>query len=398
MIDSATTGSDIIKITDLLPNSSQQYGHSITMNAMIKIMIHHPIFRERSSMFYTVKVKKGKETSVLSTFTSLNQANKQLIKDMIHEIRPDHGPWLEMTQLLRNCDEAFNDSAAALWQTGMPANRIACISHMLCDERVLACLIPISVPVQAQERPAMLDHLKETGKSLSDAANEDIFKNQKRWIKEYVNLFMDGPFVDDVGMFKPHLATFKDADAIKGYIKSVVAKVETILKNHKQSGHHSSGEERLQEIKNNFLNAKGKNIDLSYFYAFLMLEDKDLKFASRQLDDGIGASAGFGTVGGGATAARKKRNVQEVVALDIQNLTKKIAENADGIRVDTQNAITRLFHRHLHLVMLVTLLVPVCFLTVLLSAAAIAVRKRNRLLWNGSFFASKNRWIITNMC
>jgi hypothetical protein len=194
---------------------------------------------------------------------------------------------------------------------------------------------------------------------------------------------MDGPFVDDVGMFKPHLATFKDADAIKGYIKSVVAKVETILKNHKQSGHHSSGEERLQEIKNNFLNAKGKNVDLSYFYA--------LKFTSRQLDDGIGASAGFGTVGGGATAARKKCNVQEVVALDIQNLTKKIAENADGICVDTQNTITRLFSPspifHLHLVMLVTLLVPVCFLTVLLSAVAIAVQKMIRLLWNGSFFA-----------
>ncbi len=57
MIDSAKTGSDIIKITDLLLNSSQCYGHSITMNALIKIMIHHPIFRERSSMFYTVKVK-----------------------------------------------------------------------------------------------------------------------------------------------------------------------------------------------------------------------------------------------------------------------------------------------------------------------------------------------------
>jgi hypothetical protein len=179
MIDSATTGSDVIKITDLLPNSSQRYGHSITMNAMIKIVIHHPIFRERSSLFYTVKVKKGKETSVPSTFTSLNQANKQLIKDMIHKIRPDHGPWLEVTQLLHNCDEAFNDSAAALWQIGMPANWNAYVSHMLCDERVLACLIPISVPVQAQERPAMLDHLKETEKSLSDAAYEDLQEPQE---------------------------------------------------------------------------------------------------------------------------------------------------------------------------------------------------------------------------
>ena len=31
------------------------------------------------------------------------------------------------------------------------------------------------------------------------------------------------------------------------------------------------------------------------------------------------------------------------MAVDIQKLTKKIAENAVGLRVDTQNAITRLF-------------------------------------------------------
>ncbi len=102
---------------------------------------------------------------------------------------------------------------------------------------------------------------------------------------------MDDPFVEDVGIFQPHLATFNDADAIKGYIKSVVSKVETILKN-KQSGQHSRGEERLQEMKTDFLNAKGKNIDLSYFYALLMLEGKDLRFVSWQLEDRIGASAG----------------------------------------------------------------------------------------------------------
>ncbi len=76
----------------------------------------------------------------------------------------------------------------------------------------------------------MLDHQKETGKSLSVTAYEDIFKKHKRWIKEYLNPFMDGPFVDNVGMFKPQLATFKDANAIKGYIKSGYAKVETIFK------------------------------------------------------------------------------------------------------------------------------------------------------------------------
>jgi ABC-type cobalt transport system substrate-binding protein len=32
-------------------------------------------------------------------FTSLNQTNKQLFKDMIKEIRPNYGPWFEVMQL-----------------------------------------------------------------------------------------------------------------------------------------------------------------------------------------------------------------------------------------------------------------------------------------------------------
>jgi hypothetical protein len=91
----------------------------------------------------------------------------------------------------------------------------------------------------------------------------------------------------------------------KATLKWLVSKVDTILKNHKQSGHHYSGEERLQEIMNNFLNPKGKNVDYSHFYAFLMLEEKHLKFASWHLEEGIGASAGFRTVGGGVTAVKK---------------------------------------------------------------------------------------------
>jgi hypothetical protein len=37
-----------------------------------------------------------------------------------------------------------------------------------------------------------------------------------------------------------------------------------------------------------------------------MLEEKDLKFASQQQQEGIGAGAGFGKVGGGVTAVKKK--------------------------------------------------------------------------------------------
>lgn len=70
-----------------------------------------------------------------------------------------------------------------------------------------------------------------------------------------------------------------------------------ILKNHQQSGRHSSSDERLLEIRNSFLSPKGKNMDMGIFYAFLMLEDKDLKFASRSLEFGIRASTGLGTAG-----------------------------------------------------------------------------------------------------
>jgi hypothetical protein len=58
--------------------------------------------------------------------------NKQLLKDLLAEVRLTNNPWLELTQLLQNCDEAFNDSAASLCKVGMPANRIAWIfSHAL---------------------------------------------------------------------------------------------------------------------------------------------------------------------------------------------------------------------------------------------------------------------------
>jgi hypothetical protein len=84
MIDSTTTGHDILKVTDLLPNTFQKYGHSTTMNALIKIIVRL-IFREQSSIFYTIKVKKGKESSVPPMFASLSQANKQLINNHGHD-------------------------------------------------------------------------------------------------------------------------------------------------------------------------------------------------------------------------------------------------------------------------------------------------------------------------
>jgi hypothetical protein len=44
-------------------------------------------------------------------FNSLTRGKRQLIKYMIQPIYPDHGRWFEVTQILHNCDEAFNDFA-----------------------------------------------------------------------------------------------------------------------------------------------------------------------------------------------------------------------------------------------------------------------------------------------
>jgi hypothetical protein len=69
--------------------------------------LFHPSFREWSDHLYCVKVKKGKETRVASMFSSLNQVHKQLFKSLLQELKPDNGPWFEVTQVLQNCDEVF---------------------------------------------------------------------------------------------------------------------------------------------------------------------------------------------------------------------------------------------------------------------------------------------------
>jgi hypothetical protein len=114
----------------------------------------------------------------------------------------------------------------------------------------------------------------------------------------------------------------------------VVSRVETILRNQRQSGHHSSGNERLEEICYSFLSPKGTNVDIPFFFAFLMLETTDFTFVSRKLGDGVGASADFGTVGGGKNVSESKKRKQQ--------LTKKFAGQAEKITANTNNAITNL--------------------------------------------------------
>jgi hypothetical protein len=344
LVEAASNGGDFIKIINLLPNSSQRYGHSLTMNAIIKIISRDATFKDRCTGFFSTKIKSGKETKVVSTYNNLNQSNKELLQGMIREVTPSNGPWFEIINLLKLCDEAFNESASSISRIGLPTNRIACVAHMLCDERFLACVIPLTVTTEAAGRPGELDHMKATGKTKSDAVYSDIYQSYKSWLPDYKNPFVDGLFKEDLAGIKPHLAVFKDAAAIRSLVKSTVQKVETILKNHQQSGHHSSGDERLLEIRNSFLSPKGKNVDMGIFYAFLMLEDKDLKFASRSLEDGVGASAGFGTVGGGtAVVLNKKRDASEAALSQIDLLTRRLSENSDRLTNTTEKAMVRLF-------------------------------------------------------
>ena len=58
LIGGASKG-DLLRIIELLPNSSQRYGHSLTMNAVMKIISRHATCKDRCTSFYTMKKKRG---------------------------------------------------------------------------------------------------------------------------------------------------------------------------------------------------------------------------------------------------------------------------------------------------------------------------------------------------
>jgi len=66
----------------------------------------------------------------------------------------------------------------------MPTNRIACISHMHCDERFLACIIPLTDVAKPTARPAELDHIKATGRTKFDSVYSDVYISFIRWVKD----------------------------------------------------------------------------------------------------------------------------------------------------------------------------------------------------------------------
>jgi len=59
MLERASSGQKLLSLVNLLPNSSQKYGHSIAMNAIIKLG-RHSAYRDHCELLYTSKVKKGK--------------------------------------------------------------------------------------------------------------------------------------------------------------------------------------------------------------------------------------------------------------------------------------------------------------------------------------------------
>jgi hypothetical protein len=64
------------------------------------------------------------------------------------------------------------------------------------------------------------------------------------------------------------------------------------------------------------------------------------------LDEGVGASAGFGTVGGGEDATKlwKKRNIQEEATSQIMELSHSITENNELIKSSVDAAMGQLLH------------------------------------------------------
>jgi len=87
LIEKASEGGDLLKVINLLPNSSQHYGHSITMNAIVKIICRYATFKDRCTAFYMTKVKSGKETRVNSPPTFRRQRRIRFIRNDVHPLR-----------------------------------------------------------------------------------------------------------------------------------------------------------------------------------------------------------------------------------------------------------------------------------------------------------------------
>jgi hypothetical protein len=59
MVNTVTDGKQLLDIITLLPNTAQCWGHSITMNPIIKLLCCASLLKEQCKTFLVVMVKKG---------------------------------------------------------------------------------------------------------------------------------------------------------------------------------------------------------------------------------------------------------------------------------------------------------------------------------------------------
>jgi hypothetical protein len=119
-------------------------------------------------------MKNSIQAQVPSTFNGLTNDMKSYLKTLIGTTIRSARPWAAIVRVLTGCGTAFDDKAAPPKTMGQQANCIACIAHMLCDEKVVASLSMIG-SVTAEGRPAMLDEQKATG--ISEAAAQYMKKS-----------------------------------------------------------------------------------------------------------------------------------------------------------------------------------------------------------------------------
>ena len=130
-VNNASNGNDFLGVLTLLPNTAQRWGHSITMNAIIKIWCRSPIFKDQCDSFYAVKVKKGAETKVPSTFNSLSPSLQSALFNVASQVSPTNG----LGNKLHSC---FATAKRHLMNLQLLQNMLACL---LIELHVLAtCL------------------------------------------------------------------------------------------------------------------------------------------------------------------------------------------------------------------------------------------------------------------
>ncbi len=83
-INEASDGQHLLDIINLLPNSARHYGHSLTMNAIIKTISRHLVFCEQSNPLFVTKHKSRKDVQVTATFSSLSKETQVFLKCLVH--------------------------------------------------------------------------------------------------------------------------------------------------------------------------------------------------------------------------------------------------------------------------------------------------------------------------